>query len=229
MTHSDLAFIFLAAPLLALSACSSSEAPPPPPFDDVDVTGRSANPEGVPYPSDDWGARPRDGATPGQRIPNFSFQGYPNSDRSKGLQVVSFADYYDPGNARYKLMYLIAAVTWCPHCQAETRAVVASSAALRDKGVVVVQTIMQGASRSRPLSLVDIDDWMAGMGTDFTILIDAEAKRLGTVADISGVPWNALIDPRSMEVLDVTIAQEDDPVAYVGPALQWAAANPPRQ
>ncbi len=218
----------LAAFLPFASACSSSDAPAPPAFDDVDVTGRTTNPDGVAYPTTDLGARARNGDTPGQRIPNFSFQGYPNSDRSQGLQIVSLADYYDPGQARHKLMYLVAAVCWCPHCQAETRAIVANSSALRDKGVVVVQTLMEGADPDRPLSLVDVDQWVSGMGTDFTVLIDSEAKRLGTVANIAGVPLNMLVDTRSMEVLDITIGQLDDVVGYADAGVSWVSTHAPR-
>jgi len=212
---------------MLLAACASTKADPPP-FDDVDVAGRSANPDGVAYPTEDWGARPRSASGPGQRIPDFSFQGYPDSKREDGLQVVSFADFYDPEQVRYKLMYLVAVVGWCPHCQAETRRIVANTDKLRAEGVVIVQTMMEGADPDRPLSLVDVDDWVASMGTRFTVLIDVEAKRLGTVADISGVPWNAMIDTRSMEVLDVTEGEIDDVLSYVAGGLGWVSTHEPR-
>jgi len=216
-----------AAPLAGCSSGASDESDPPP-FDDVDVTGRDVNPDGAAYPTDDWGARPRDESRPGQRIPNFSFQGYPDSQRELGLKIVSFADYYDPGQSRHKLMYLIAVVGWCPHCQAETRAIVAGSSAFRAQGVQVVQTMMAGAERDRPLSLVDVDEWIGRMGTTFTVLIDVDAKRLGTVATVSGVPWNALIDTRSMELIAVTIGELVDVPGYVTAGLTFVDTFPAR-
>ncbi len=212
---------------VASLACSSEEDAPPA-FDDVDVTGRDVNPDGMPYPTDDWGVRPREGTTPGQRLPNFSFQGYPDSKREEGLQVVSFADFYDPVQQRHRLMVLVAVVAWCPHCQAETRAIVADQSAFRTDGVQVVQTVMEGAERGRPLSLVDVDGWMDAMGTDFTVLIDVNGKRLGSVADIEGVPWNALVDTRSMEVLAVTVGEIVDFPGYVDLGLTWVQTHEAR-
>ncbi len=226
MRRSIASFVVLCL-LILLVACASARAAPPP-FDDVDVAGRSVNPDGLAYPADDWGARPRSGTRPGQRIPNFSFQGYPDSKREEGLRVVSFADFYDPEQVRYKLMYLVAVVGWCPHCQAETRRIVASTDTLRADGVVIVQTMMEGADPDRPLSLVDVDGWVDAMGTRFTVLIDVEAKRLGTVADIKGVPWNAMIDTRSMEVLDVTEGELDDVLSYVAGGLGWVSTHDAR-
>jgi hypothetical protein len=211
----------------SFAACSSKE-PPPPPFDDVDVTGRDVNPDGIAYPTDDWGARPRNGTNPGQRLPNFSFQGYPDSKRGDGLQVVSFADFYDPSQQRHRLMYLVIVVAWCPHCQAETRAIVANSSEFRANGVQVVQTMIEGAVPGRPLSLVDVDAWMDTMATDFTVLIDVNAKRLASVADIAGVPWNALVDTRSMEVLAVTVGEIVDVSGYVDKGLTWVATHEAR-
>ncbi len=62
------------------------------PFDDVDVTGRDHNPDGVPYPTDNLGLTPRSGNTPGQHIPNFTYRGYVDSNREAGLQTISLAD-----------------------------------------------------------------------------------------------------------------------------------------
>ena len=218
--------LFLFAVVSLAAGCGSSD--PPPPFDDVDVAGREANPDGLAYPTNDLGGTPRNKTTPGKRFPNLSFQGYPDSDRSNGLQVVSMADSFDPDQKRNKLMHFVGAVVWCPHCQAETRAMAASDAGLRAKGVVTVETLMEGPDGDRPLSLVDLDDWVADMHTNFTVLIDVEGRRLGSVASLEGVPWNALIDTRTMEILDVTVGEVTDLSAYIDSGLTWVASNGPR-
>ena len=87
---------------------------------------------------------------------------------------------------------------------------------------------MQGADRGRPLTLADVDQWVAQMGTAFTVVIDVDARRLSTVADIVGVPWNALIDTRSMEVLDVTVGEVTDVQAYVQGGVDWVDGHEPR-
>ncbi len=220
---------FFSIPLFAIgvgTACSSEDSPTP--FNDVDVVGTDRNPEGIPYPSDDWGARPRDGNKPGQRLPNFSFQGYPDSRKDDGLQVVSMADYFDPSQQHHKLMFLMVVVAWCPHCQAETRAVVKLNDSFRANGIRVVQTIVEGKRRGSPLSLADVDDWVDTMTPPFSVLIDVNAKRLGTVATIRGVPWNALIDTRSMEILSIAEGELAYPASYANDGLNWVATHEPR-
>ena len=87
---------------------------------------------------------------------------------------------------------------------------------------------MEGPDGDRPLSLVDVDDWLADMHTNFTVLIDVEGRRLGSVASLEGVPWNALIDTRTMEILDVTVGEVTDLSAYIDSGLTWVASNGPR-
>lgn len=220
---------FIAACFLsasALAACSSED--PPAPFNDVDVQGTGVNPEGLAYPTEDFGARPRKGDVPGQRIPNFSFQGYPNSDRSGGLKVVSMADFYDPSGERGKVLHLMAAVAWCPHCAAATDELVAVLPQLQPRGVVALQTLMEGYE-GNPISLAELDQWVVSHKTSFTVVFDAGGRRLSTVADVSAVPWNALIDLRSMEVLSVVQGQMEDYQAWVGGALEWVEKNPARE
>ena len=213
---------------LALGIGTGCSEEDPPPFDDVDVAGRDTNPDGVPYPADDWGLEDRSKRVPGQRLPNFTFWGYPDSDRFAGLQPVSFADYYDPDQRRHKLMFLVGVVAYCPHCQNETRALVEATSAMHDVGVRVVQVMFQGSKPGRALSLLDVDNWVKGMGTKFTVLIDAEARRVGTVAGFIAVPWNVLLDTRSMEVLLVDYGELTDVRAFVDIAVRWVDSHGPR-
>jgi hypothetical protein len=197
-------------------------------FDDVDVVGRDSNPDAVAYPTDDLGGRARSGSTPGNRIPNFTFRGYPNSERSSGLKVVSLADYFDPEQRRNKVLHIVAAVAWCPHCAAQTQAMVAATAQLRAAGAESVQTLMQAPDPDRGLRLTDLDDWVDRFQTQFTVVLDVEGRRLSSIADMGSVPWNALIDTRTMEILSVTSGVPGDFSAYVQTALDWVASHPPR-
>jgi hypothetical protein len=214
--------------LMALSFAGCSEETVEPPFDDVDVTGRSVNPDGLPYPTDDLGGRARDGDTPGARIPNFSFQGYPDGDLSRGLQVISLADYYDPSQKRNKVLHLMAAVAWCPHCQALTQAMVAAEPTVRQQGAVIVQTLLEGPEPGVAPSLGDLNSWVNEHAPNLTVVFDAEGRRLSTVATLSGVPWNAMIDTRSMELLEVVTGSPVDYAAWVGKQVTWVENNPAR-
>jgi hypothetical protein len=209
----------------AAPGCSSDDGLA---FDDVDVTGRDVNPDAIPYPKDDLGGSPRSGSTPGNRIPNFTFRGYPNSDRASGLKVVSLADYFDPDQRRNKVLHVMAAVAWCPHCAAQTQQMVAVTDSLRALGAESLQTLMQAPDPERALRLSDLDDWVERFHTRFTVVFDVQGRRLSTVADMSAVPWNALIDTRTMEILSVTSGGTGDFAAYLQGALDWVAHNPPR-
>ena len=71
-----------------LASCSSSRETDPD-FADPELPGRTANPDGVPYPTDHLGGAPRSGQRPGDRIPNFTFQAYVDGDRGAGLKTIS--------------------------------------------------------------------------------------------------------------------------------------------
>ena len=195
-------------------------------FDDVDVAGRSTNPDGLPYPTDRLGSTPRHGTTPGDHFPNLTFQGYVDSNRAAGLQTVSLADVYDPNATRHRVLHLMAAVMWCPHCQHETDLMASLVPTLRAEGAAFIQVVLNGPSRGKGPDLCDMDSWIDDHATSFTVVFDVSARRLGSVADVSAVPWNALIDTRTMEVLDVTVGAPADFAAYVRSALN-AVAPPP--
>ena len=196
------------------------------PFDDGDVAGRDHSPDGVPYPQDNLGLTPRSGTTEGQHIPNFTFRGYVDSSRAAGLQTVSLADYYDPESRRYKVLSLVAAAMWCPICGGQTEQMVVAAPALRSEGVVIIEAIIDGPTGQIPPTLCDFDDWIETHETNFTLVFDSGARRIGQYAAISGVPYNILVDTRTMEVLDAGVGAPLDYATYVRQAISWVDANP---
>jgi len=219
--------IRLAAALLVISSATigcSEDCD----FDDVDVQGRAHNPEGLSYPTDRLGAAPRDGHVPGDRIPNFTFRGFVDSNREAGLQTVSFADYYDPNEQRSaRVLHLMVVAMWCPYCRAETESMVPHVPTLRSEGASFVQVIIDGPEQQEAPDLCNVADWIDSMNTNFTILFDINARRLSSVIELNSIPFNALIDLRSMEVLAADVGVPIDFPAYVREALSWVASNPP--
>jgi hypothetical protein len=207
-----------------LVACSSGGSGGSAPANDTSdsdgatavTTGNNANPDGVPYPSPPggYGHTARKGSTPGSVIQNFKFLGYPESNEANGLQSIALADYYDPCNKRLKLLHLSVAAVWCVPCQDETQAMVASASQLASEGVVVIQALSDGPTKNVGATVNDLNYWVKTNMTTFTEMLDPNLANLGTFFDAAAVPWNADIDPRTMEIIDAatgwagTVAQE---------------------
>jgi hypothetical protein len=168
--------------------------------------GKATNPDGVAYPSPaaGYGRSARNGTTPGSVMANFKFQGYLNGDSSKGLTTISLADYYDPCNKRYKLIHLTVGAVWCQPCFQETDALVAAEASLSAEHVVVLQALDDGPVAGTPATQSDLDYWIKSHKSNFTEMLDPGLQNLSGFFNASSVPWNADLDPRTMEILDAS-------------------------
>ena len=215
-------FVFMASVLLAAVACGgASDAP----LVDADVAAKTANAEGAPYPTDNIGTRSRSRSRPGDRIQNFAFQGCVEGKAGAALTTVSLADFFDPEQKRNKILHIQGVAGWCGICAGEARQTVSVASELKAEGAVIVQILFQGKSRSAGPTLVDLDTWCNTYETAHPVLFDANAKRLA-VFGIDGFPWNALIDTRTMEILDQGTGAPNDVAKYVREGLRLAALPP---
>lgn len=163
-------------------------------FDDVDVAGRERNPDDVDYPAGTMGV------SQGNVFPNFAFRGFRGLGFSD-IEVVSMADFHDPERKRHKLLHVMVAAMWCPVTRGQTVLMAGDVPVLRPEGLEVVQTIMDGPRQATAPDRCDVEDWIARWELSFPVVFDVFAKRIGTVLTIEGVPWNALIDTRTMQVV----------------------------
>lgn len=209
----------------ALGACGGSDTPEP--FADPEVAPHATNPDGVPYPTTNIGTTPRHGDYAGSTVPNLAFQGYPRGDRSAGLQVVSLADYYDPKAMRHKVLLITAAASWCESCVDERKQLEAAANDLAAGGAVFLTALVQGHRVSIGPSLGELDAWVTSDPTPstFDVVVDNSGKRLVPLGAL-GVPWNALIDTRTMELLRSDLGAPDDPAVYVRSALTFVNTHP---
>ncbi len=167
--------------------------------------GHDSNPDGVPYPSPagGYGHTPRTGNTPGSVIANFKFLGYPGGTVvADPMPTISLADYYDPCQKRYKLIHLSVAAVWCVPCNDETSAIVAAKSQLDSEGVVVLQALDDGPVEGTPATESDLKYWINNHNSNFTEMLDPGLKNLAGFFNAAAIPWNADIDPRTMEMLD---------------------------
>ncbi len=213
-------------PALACSTSSSGTLPGDAGMGSNADTG--TNPYGVEYPNDNPGISARKGSIPGNQIKNYQFQGYPNGDVSMGLQTVSLADFYDPqGKLGYKLLHLGVAAVWCVPCNTETDAIVPLVASLGQKGVVFAQALDDGAMQGTAATPMDLMSWITKHKTNFTEMLDPNLANLGMFFDASAVPWNAIIDTRTMEILQDGVGYSGNIENDLSPWISWVASNPP--
>jgi len=235
-------FAVLGVAALALQslACSSNSSPSasnptnPPPAEDAgglqaptQPTGHDSNPYGVAYPTENLGYHERVGTTKGNQIKNYKFLGYPNADVSKGLQTVALADYYDPeGKLNFKLIHLGVAAVWCTPCNEETDAIVPLVASLAKQGVVFVQALDDGPVMGTGATLNNLNGWITDHKSNFTEVLDPNNANLGPFFDAAAIPWNAIIDARSMEILTDGTGYSGDIQSDMAPWITWVAQNP---
>jgi hypothetical protein len=207
-----------------LTACSTDDPPPDAP--DPEVPGRDANPDGVPYPTDSLGGIERAVNRPGQRIPNFTFQGYVDGDRTKGLQTISLADFYDPDQKRHKVLDIQISQVWCSICSVETQTTSQVIGELKADGAVFLQVMTSGSDASRGPSLGEFDAWVDRHAMTYTLALDVRGRRMNGIG-VTTVPWDILVDTRTMEILDSSAGAPADVERYVRDGISWVNEHPP--
>jgi len=223
----------LAAAALGCSSQSSNDsgdagmgtAPPDGQAGSVDL-----NPYGVPYPSNNIGTKQRGlgGPIAGDQIQDYKFLGYPGGDLSKPLQTISLADFYDPeGKLGYKLLDLGVAAGWCVPCNQETEAIVPLVPTLAKQGVVFAQALDEGTSEGTGADQADLVAWITEHKSNFDEMLDPENGNLGVFFDAAEVPWDAIIDTRTMEILQDGTGYSGNVQGDLSPWLTWVAQNPP--
>ena len=228
--------VALGAALLAVpvSGCSSESTPGAPSGDagmscaDDALGAGAVNPYGVAYPCDGIGIHARKGPIKGNRIQDFQFQGYPGGDVSKGLQTISLADFYDPqGTLGFKLLHVGMAAAWCVPCNEETDATVPLIAGFTTQGVVFAEALGEGTTTGTAATPADLTMWIANHKTNFTQMLDPEYANLGTFFDAAQLPWNAIIDARSMEILQDGVGYSGSLQNDLSPWISWVNSSPP--
>ncbi|MCW5834663.1 MAG: redoxin domain-containing protein [Labilithrix sp.] len=212
--------------LVVAAACSSSDGAQAP-FPDPDLPLVEANPDGEPYPTDRIGGTKRSGTRPGDRMPNLTFRAY-RSGRAGGLETVSLAEYFDPTQARHKVLHLQIAATWCAICSSELEATMSVVDELEARGIRFLEVIVSGATAGKGPSLAEVDAWIDRHGTTFPTGIDVAARRLGALGvNGAAMPHDILLDTRTMEILDSSVGAPVDVAKYVLEALRFVEENPP--
>jgi thiol-disulfide isomerase/thioredoxin len=184
--------------------------------------------DGLVYPVDNVGPLPRRGKTRGNRIANLQFWGYANGDTSAPLGGLSLARYYDPEAKRSKLLHVFVAAGWCPICRGEAASLSSAYGRLNSEGVVVLSIVVNGARQNVGPSLNELSAWGSAhpMRPGADLALDQRGRSFGDFA-INGVPWNALIDVRTMEIVAIAEGAPRDIAAWDQAGLDWVITHPP--
>lgn len=167
------------------------------------------NPYGVVYPAKNVGTSASshdpakmDFGRRGSIIANFKFYGYPDGATGAGLKPVQLADYFDPeAKLGIKLIHLQGAGVWCTYCATEMELLKQVQGDLKNKGVVLVTILAEGDTGGKPATQNDLLGWIDKYKPSYTQLLDPGSKNVGVFFDANAMPWNAYIDPRTMEIL----------------------------
>ena len=192
------------------TACASNAATDPGLVNGgTGIDAPDVNPYGVAYPTTGIGtaqsahdATKLDLGRRGSTISNYKFYGYPGGDTTKGLKQVQLADYFDPqAKLGYKLIHLQGAGTWCDYCKTEMALLNQVQGDLKAKGVVLLTILAEGPTPGKPSTQNDLLGWINTYKPAYTQLLDPGSKNVGVFFDANAMPWNAYIDPRTMEIL----------------------------
>ncbi len=169
---------------------------------DEDEAALNTNPYGIAYPSENVGRTARKGSTAGNTIENFRFQGYPDGVVGE-LKPMKMADFYDPElRSNIRLIHIQASGSWCPVCRQETQAVKPKLDEWREKGVVWILSMAEGAVGGSPSDQGDLDKWIQRYELSHPAWLDSGNAQLGVFYNAAAMPWNATIDATTMEIVD---------------------------
>ncbi|MCA9585722.1 MAG: redoxin domain-containing protein [Myxococcales bacterium] len=211
---------------LALPLGCASKGPEPD-FADPDLVPRGTSLDGVPYPTDNLGRAARASGVRGSRIENLAFQAFVDSNRAAGLKPVELADYFDPERKRHRVLHITAVATWCSVCSSESDDTVRVKDMLTKEGAAIMQIVVNGNSVTFGPSLGEVEGWIERHDANYTLAIDVRARRVSSSLGIVNVPWNLLVDVRTMEILHSQAGAPSDVAAYVREGLRFVNENPP--
>lgn len=195
-------FLGLVVALAAgIVGCSTPETKQDPGPTSNEVLSTDANPYGVAYPTKGFGTQARKGTVAGGVFKNYKFYGYPNGDGSGGLQAISMAKYLDPEMRNYKVIVLSVTGNWCTYCRQETAEIIAKNEVFKGKKIAMMQAVAEGKTANVPATKENFDDWVKGYSHNFDVFLDDGERNLSPYFASGGLPFNLVMDARTMEIL----------------------------
>jgi hypothetical protein len=149
----------------------------------------------------------------GQVFPNLTLQGFRSAAATDALEPISTWELHDPDRQRYDLLHFMVIAMWCPHCNNETADVMKITDWQSSHRVGVEQIAIQGYTGKAP-SLAEMQGWARKFAVNFPVLVDGQAAELGKTFDVTSVPLNIMVNPRTMGVLAIDLGEVGDVESY---------------
>ncbi len=200
----------------------------------------NTNPDGVPYPTSNVGTSTH------TRIPNFKLMGFRAKDTASivdttgGLTTLAMSDYYDPlGTRGIKLVHVSVNVRWCSPSnqqvswlsgydhQSNQRTGSGVAAQLASEGVVFMDVLVEGFAPGTTATLDDLRGWVQDHQINFDAAIDSSYGELGSLFNQAAIPFNVIIDARSMEIEQTSVGFSADETTTIRKWLDWTKVHPP--
>jgi hypothetical protein len=201
------ALTFVAA---AVVSCSSSEprtfgggpAPAPSPTDSAAPAGDTS-----PAPVEEIDGYPKGphGWAVGQVFPRLTFDA--KLGGKGAFTRVSTKDYYDRDGARgIRALYLTVSAPWCPACVSEAKTFPEEFATTYAPRGARFLTLLAEDAGHKPASRATVDAWITEFRTNYDIGLDpgyAALPKDDTGRGSVAIPYNYVIDPRTMRVVHI--------------------------
>lgn len=122
------------------------------------------------------------------------------------LEVIEFADFYDPEGERTELLLVNTTAVWCQSCKVEHKDLPKRYAELHGQGLEILSGLFQDGD-AEPAALKDLSAWARQFGTNFPFVLDPEFQ-LGRFGSAATTPLNVVIDARTMRVLRLFVGDQ---------------------
>jgi len=133
--------------------------------------------------------------------PNLTWQGY--EEGSSQVSTISILDYFDcDGSKGINALLVDVSATWCGACQQEAMDLPGQVSGWSGKGIRVL-TLMIEDENMNPATTQTALDWKNAFGlTQIAVAADPNFT-LSPSSGAVGLPMQVLIDPRTMQIVEV--------------------------
>ncbi len=182
------------------------------------------------YPAPPWAVQQ------GSILPNFSFTGFVDPQASTAVQTLSLSDFYNPhlGDASYQpaspaeddrlfpfgspygagtrkpaALFIDIASVWCGPCNQEAKAVLNGLyAQYKPCGGEFLFQLAEGAAPGAPVTQSLLQAWVTEYHVTYPATWDP-AKQLFPLYNADSFPDSAIVDTRTMKIVDVVSGLPD--------------------